>query len=112
MRTISDGSGLVARLKNLPEVIRRKDHDVFLSCGVLRGVADIDQVIPEWQMGTMFLNNADRQQTSSLRLLNRLDEIRSGELFPLDGKRCLGMRTTCNKKCKYSNKDATIASRR
>src|SRR4051794_39440951 len=78
MGAVSYRSRLVLRLKDLTEIVLRENHCIFLLCCEGRRIADIQQVCPEGPARSMLLNDAERENTNSLCLLNRGDEIGAG----------------------------------
>ena len=53
------------------------------------GVADVDEVGAEGQVGAVFFDDAEGQDADALRFFESLDEIGRGEFFPLGGE-CVG----------------------
>ena len=76
-------------LEDLPEIILRKYHRVFLFRRVQRRVAYIQQIGPQRQMRSMFFQNAERQQAGAVRFPDGLAEIGRRQFFPLG--RALGL---------------------
>src|SRR6266851_2846039 len=87
---VGHGSGLVLGFGNLSEIIFRENDCVLLFGSVQRGVAHVQQIGSERQMRAMLFKDAEWQQAGSLRSLNALAKIGSGEFFPMDGE--LGLR--------------------
>jgi len=52
---------------------------------VQRGIANVEQVGADRQVRTMLFQNSERKQARALGTIDRSDEIRAGELFPMDG---------------------------
>jgi hypothetical protein len=70
-RAISQRARLVFGFENLAVEIRRKDDGVFFLRGVLGSIAYVDQIRAQRQLRSVFFNNAERQQTGALALLQR-----------------------------------------
>src|ERR1700722_799274 len=83
---VSDRAGFMLCLKNLPEIVRRKNHGVFLVGTVFGRIPNIEQVGAERQMRPVFFDNPERQQTDALRLLNPFYKVSRSEFFPLRGE--------------------------
>ncbi len=87
---IRDSSGLVASLRNLAKIIGRKDHGVFL-LGCLQGcIPDVNEIRADGKLGAVFLQNAKGEKADALRLMDGLNKVRAGELFPF-GRKCGGV---------------------
>src|SRR5580704_17889236 len=83
---VSDRAGFMLCLKNLPEIVRRKNHGVFLVGTVFGRIPNIEQVGAERQMRPVFFDKPERQQTDALRLLNPFYKVSRSEFFPLRGE--------------------------
>src|SRR5207253_9965821 len=67
---VSHGSGFVARFGDLAEIVFGEDDCVFLLGGMERGVADIEKIGAERQVGTVLLQNSEREKTCPLGAMN------------------------------------------
>src|SRR5262249_37140696 len=79
---VGNGARLMFRFEDLPEIVLGEYHRVFLGRRSQAQVADVDQVSPQGQMGSMFFEDAERKQTGPLGALDGLNEVCSRELFP------------------------------
>ena len=82
-RTVSHRAWFVLRLKNLPEIIFRKNDRVFLLRRIQRRVAHVQQIVAQRQMRSMFLQDAERQQTHTLTTRNGIAELSRAQLLPM-----------------------------
>ena len=96
MLAIGDGSGFVAGFENLAEIIFGEDDGVFLSDSVEDGVADVDEICAEGEMGAVLFNDAEGEDADVLGLLEGSDEIWRGEFFPFDGEGISGVERASN----------------
>ena len=85
-QAVGDGSGLLARLEDLAEVVLGKHDGVLLLDRVHHREAHVEQVGAQRQMGAMLFDDAERQHAHALRLMDCLDEVRAGQFFPFGGK--------------------------
>ena len=90
LRAVSDGTGLVFGLENLPEIIFGINDGILLPGAVQRGVADVDQIGAERQLRPVLLENAERQHARALSFLNGGNKVTCRELFPLHRQRLRG----------------------
>src|SRR5580698_3739391 len=81
MSAVGNGSRLVFGLENLPEVILRKDHRIFLFRGMQGCITHLEQIRPQRQMCAMLLQDAERQKAGALRLLNGGAKLRRSEFL-------------------------------
>src|ERR1700693_454297 len=90
LRAVGNRPGFVLRLKYLPKEILRKDYGIFLLGSLDRRITYIQQIRTERKVGSMLFQNAERQQTSTLRLLDGIAEIARGQFLPVHGQLRLG----------------------
>ena len=90
VRAVGDGSRLVAGFEDLPEIVSREDHGVFLLGAALSDPAHVDEVRPERQLRAMLLNDAEGEDARAPGLLDGFDEISGGEFLPVNAQE-LGM---------------------
>ena len=95
MLAIGDGSGFVAGFENLAEIIFGEDDGIFLRDSVEDGVADVDEVGAEGEMGAVLFNDAEGEDADVLGLREGFDEIWGGEFFPFDGEGVSGVERAC-----------------
>src|SRR6266576_2810865 len=86
LHTVGHRTGLVLRFKNLSEIIFWKNDGEFLLGGMQRRKANVEEIGSQRKMRSMLLQNAEREQARSFRLLNRRAKVSGGELFPFHGK--------------------------
>src|SRR5208337_561627 len=83
---VGHGSGLVACLGDLAEVIFREDHRVFLLGRMQRRVSHVKQIGADRQVRAVLLQNSERQQARALGAANSFAKVRGCELFPVHGE--------------------------
>src|SRR3989442_567032 len=89
-KAVGDGSGLLFGLEDLTEVILGKNDGVLLLDGVKGGIADVEQIGAEREMGPVLFEDTEGKQARALSLLHAFAKIRGGELFPMSWGVCLG----------------------
>src|SRR5882724_3826306 len=87
MQAVSDGSRLVPSLKDLRCEVLRKDDGEFLLGRMQRSIPNVQQVVAQGQMQSVFLQNPYWQKACVLGLTNGLHKVRRSQLLPLHGRR-------------------------
>src|SRR2546426_498704 len=72
---VGDCAWLMFRLENLPEVVLGKDDGVFLLGGIERHVSHVEQIVSQWQMQPMLLQDAEWEQARGLRTSDGVAEV-------------------------------------
>src|ERR1700745_1309074 len=86
MRTVSDGSRLMARLKNLPKIVLGEDDGILLLSRVQGGVSNVEQVGPNRKVRPVFLEDSEWQQARAARPVYSLYKIMCREFLPMSGE--------------------------
>lgn len=81
-RAVGDGAGFVFGFEDLAKVVFGEDDGVLLVGGREGGVAYVDEVGTEREVGAVLFNDAEGQDADPLGLANPLEELRSVEFFP------------------------------